>query len=145
MPSGSLETEFSSSPREVWDIISDYDSAPAWVPNLVSVSPLTSGPLTVGSRFAQLMHVMGREMELTITITELDPPVRIAYSGEGKSVKITGRSTISETSNGCALSSDWSIELSGMMRLSTPLAVAWTRDNLKQTMKALADRLSQQG
>ena len=145
MPSGSLETEFSSSPREVWDIISDYDSAPAWVPSLVSVNPLTSGPLTVGSRFAQVMQVMGREMELTITITELDPPTRIAYSGEGKSVKITGRSTISETPSGCTLNSDWSIELSGMMRLSTPLAVAWTRDNLKQTMKALTDRLSQQG
>ncbi len=142
MPSGTVVAEFEASPEAVWKIITDLENATDWVPDLISVQRLDSGPMGVGSRFKELVNVQGRRVEMLVTVKEFDAPLVIAHSGEGGSVKISGRATISETQTGCRVSNDWSVELSGMLRLASPLAGAWTRKNIEDSMEALRGLLS---
>ena len=137
MPSGQVVTEFSAPPEDVWNIITDFENAPSWVPDLMSVRRIDSGPLAIGSQFEQVMRVQGRNMQIALTIREVDAPRTIAHTGEGKSVKISGRATITETPTGCRVVNEWSIELSGLMKLAAPIAGSWTQNNIEESMRAL--------
>ncbi len=141
MPSGTVVADLPAPPERVWEILTDLENAPSWVPDLVSVRRLDNGPMKAGSQFEQVMNVQGRRMEVTITIREFDAPRVIAHSGEGKSVKITGRASIIETPNGCRVTNDWGLELSGLLKLGSPIAGNWTRNNIEQSMSALRARL----
>ena len=141
MPSGTVIADLPVSPQEAWDILADLESAPSWVPDLVSVKLVGSGPLGVGSQLDQVMNVQGRTMEVRLTIKQFDAPRVIAHSGEGKSVRISGRTTIAETPTGCRLTNEWNLELSGFLKLAAPLAGNWTRNNIEQSMRALQARL----
>ncbi len=124
----------------MWSVLVDIENAPNWVPDLVSVRSLDPGATGIGSRFLEVMNVQGRQMEVTITITEFDAPHTIAHTGEGKSIKISGRATISETPSGCRVTNEWGLELSGLLMLASPLAANWTRNNIEQSMAALKSR-----
>ncbi len=144
MPSGTVVTDLSAPPERVWEIITDFENATSWVPDLVSVRRLDSGPLQVGSQFDQVMNVQGKKMDVTLTIRELDAPRVIAHTGDGGSVKISGKATIIETPDGCRVMNEWGLELSGLMRLAGPVAGAWTRNNIEESMRALRERLQRE-
>lgn len=143
MPSGTVVADFPASPVKVWEILADLESAPGWVPDLISVTKLDSSPVGVGSQFEQVMNVQGRRTDVKVMIKEFDAPRVIAHSGKGKSLKINGRATIAETSTGCTVTNEWSLELSGLLKLAAPLAGKWTKNNIEQSMNALREKLKQ--
>ncbi len=141
MPSGTVVADLPASPEKVWEIITDLEHATDWVPDLISVKRLDSGPIRVGSQFDEVMNVQGRKMDVKVTIAQLDAPKVIAHTGEGKSVKINGKATITETPGGCRVMNEWSLELSGLLRLAAPLAGNWTKNNIEHSMRTLRERL----
>ncbi len=141
MPSGTVVAEFPVPAERVWEVITDLENAPTWVPDLVSVQRLDSGPMQVGSRFKEVVNIPGRKVEVTVTIDEFDAPRRIAHSGKGGSVNIGGRTTLVETPDGCRLTNEWSVELSGLLKLATPVAGTWTHNNIEASMAALREKL----
>lgn len=141
MPSGTVTAEISATVETVWEAITDLESAPSWVPDLISVRRVSSGSIGVGSQFEQVMRVQGREVEMTVTIRQFDPPNLIAHTGEGKSVKISGKAILEETSEGCRITNEWSLELSGFLKLAAPIAGNWTKNNIEESMQALKRRL----
>lgn len=141
MPSGTVVADFAAPVARVWEIITDLENAPSWVPDLVSVRHMDSGLTRVGSRFAEVVRVQGREIEMVVTITEYAAPRLIAHEGEGGSVKIGGRTTIDQTPSGCRVTNEWWLELSGMLKLASPIAGNWTRNNIDSSMRALRQQL----
>lgn len=144
MPSGTVVAEISATPERVWQVITDLERAPGWVPDLESVRRIDSGQMGVGARFAEVMRVQGRRVEVTVTITEFSPHERIAHKGEGGSVKIGGSTIIKETATGCTVTNNWSLELSGLLRFASPLAGAWTQKNIQSSMDALKAMLEKE-
>ncbi|MDA0232897.1 MAG: SRPBCC family protein [Chloroflexi bacterium] len=143
MPSGTVIAEFPATVERVWEKIADLENAPSWVPDLISVRRLDSGPTQTGSRFAEVARVQGREIEMVVTITDYAEPHVIAHEGEGGSVKIGGRTTIDATPTGCRVTNEWRLELSGILRFASPIAGNWTRNNIETSMRelrALLDR-----
>jgi carbon monoxide dehydrogenase subunit G len=144
MPSGTVTTEFPTPVESVWEIITDVEQAPSWVPDLVSVRRIDTGPIQVGSQFAEVMRVQGRQIDIVVEIIEYAAPRLIAHEGQGGSVKIGVRTTIDETPSGCRVTNEWRLELSGMLRLASPIAVNWTRNNIESSMRGLRQRLEQE-
>jgi uncharacterized protein YndB with AHSA1/START domain len=137
MPSGTVEADFAASPERVWSVLVDLENAPSWVPDVVSVKKLDSTPIGTGSRFAEVVEVQGRKMDLTVSVTEFDPPRRIAHRGIGKSVEIGGQTSVVPTPTGCRVINEWSLELSGFLKLGSSIAATWTRRNIEASMEAL--------
>lgn len=144
MPSGTVVAEIAATVEQVWDVITDLENAPQWVPDLLSVRRIDSGPLGVGSKFEQIMNVQGRKVEMIVTIEELDAPQVISHSGKGGSVKIGGRATLSETPDGCNVINEWTLELSGLLKLASPIAGNWTQNNIEESMRRLRTRFEHQ-
>jgi carbon monoxide dehydrogenase subunit G len=137
MPSGTVEAVFAATAEAVWAVLVDLESAPSWVPDVISVKKLDPGPVGVGARFAQVVEVQGRRMELLVTLAEFDPPRRIAHKGVGNSVQLGGRTTVIPAEDGCRVIHEWSLELSGFLKLGSSIAASWTRRNIEASMEAL--------
>jgi uncharacterized protein YndB with AHSA1/START domain len=137
MPSGSLTTDFAASPERIWAVISDIESAPQWVPDMLSSRRVDSGPLGKGSRFEQVMRVQGRRVTATVEIVEYAEGKTMAHTGQGGPVKFGGRFELTPTESGCSVTNSWWLELSGMLRLASPVAASWARKNIEDSMSAL--------
>ena len=141
MPSGTVEAEFNAPAERVWAVLTDLENTPQWVPDVISVKRLDPGPIGAGSRLAQVVEVQGRRMDLLVNVTEFDPPRRISHRGTGKSVEISGRTTVVPTEHGCRVTNEWSLELSGLLKLGSSIAASWTRRNIEASMEALRKRV----
>lgn len=66
-----------------FDYLADFSSTAEWDPGIDHAERLDDGPVDVGSRFRVVARFLGRDVELTYTVTEHDPAGRrIVLRGE---------------------------------------------------------------
>ena len=66
------------SPEEVFTFMTDIRKSGHWIPGLISIDPLTRGPLRVGSQWSEIRRVGERENKTIVEVVEHQGP------GEGK-------------------------------------------------------------
>jgi uncharacterized membrane protein len=59
---------------EVFSYIATVENSPAWQEPVLEAKRLSSGPLSVGSRAAQIITLLGRRYEQLLEITAYEPP-----------------------------------------------------------------------
>jgi dehydrogenase/reductase SDR family member 12 len=73
--------------EEVFAALADFSRLDEWDPMFDDAEQVTPGPITVGTTFATRGSVAGRDLELDLTVTELDPPHRIVLAGQGDGLR----------------------------------------------------------
>jgi hypothetical protein len=122
------EAELPASPEHVWEVATPPAGWPAWLSLHVRWPQEPPADLAVGSRFQQVVSLLGLPIPVAWTITDLEAPHVFAMAGEAiAGVKITIRFDISPAPTGADLVV--SAELSG----------ALVAGSLKSTVQKYAD------
>lgn len=74
---------FSQPPSEVFEALTDLPGASAWMPNLVGIDLLTSGPFGVGTEWRETRKMFGKESTEQFEVTRCDPPTRVSIRVDG--------------------------------------------------------------
>src|SRR5262245_22426694 len=75
--------DIAAPPERVFAAISSVDALHAWMPNLVSIEPLTEGNVRVGSQWRETRKLMGHQASEVFEVTALDAPRRLGLRVDG--------------------------------------------------------------
>ena len=107
--------------EQVFAFLSDIGNAPRWQRGVVSSKKISDGPMAVGTKFTESMHVMGMKFDADCEVTAFEPPRRITMIADGKIVHYQGTFNLEPSSLGTRLSVDALVALKGFWRLLSPL------------------------
>ena len=69
--------------ERVWNVLADIERQPEWMDEMKSVRMTTPPPTGVGSRGEATVRIFGISVTDPVTITEFEPPHRLAVRHEG--------------------------------------------------------------
>ncbi len=69
-----LTIEVARTPEDVFAYLTDVSNLPAWQSGVRTAQIEDAGPPRVGARIRESRHLLGRELNTTLEITEYDPP-----------------------------------------------------------------------
>ena len=76
-----------ASPEEVFAYLADLDNLAEWQSGVVSAESTSGGEMGVGSSVVVVRELMGQRIEAPLTVTEYEPPRRMAIGSEVSGVK----------------------------------------------------------
>ena len=144
MPSGSVSIDVAATPEAAFAVVADMTQAPRWVPDLVSVTKVTDGPVAVGTRYTEVVQMGDKQGDGELWVTVHEPPRVYAHDGQGGPARFSARFTIEPAGDGCRVVHDYEVKLTGMARLMAPLMSKWVEKNSRAAMDNLK-RLIEQG
>lgn len=117
-------------PQQVFDYLSDFTTTTEWDPGTV-VTTLIQGDGGVGTTYHNRSKSLGRESELTYTVTELAPLTRLALRGANKTVTAQDTMTMKPAGSGTEVTYTVDFEFKGVAKFVAPL--------LRPALKKLGD------
>lgn len=129
-------------PEQVFDVLSDLERAPEWVPDLLSVKKLTPGPVVVGTRYAERVRMGSREGDAELEVTEHERPRVFAHRGKGGPASFGARFVLEAEDGGTRVTHEYELRMSGMFKLMTPMMAGWVKKNSEAAMASLARHFS---
>lgn len=138
------EIEVARPRAEVAAFACDPDNATSWYVNITSVQWRTERPLAVGSRFAFVAEFLGRRLEYTYEVVELEPTERfVMRTSEGPFPMETTYAWEDTTTDGTRMTLRNRGEPSGFARIAGLfMAVAMRRAN-RNDLRRLKQALEQ--
>jgi carbon monoxide dehydrogenase subunit G len=89
MPGFIRRIQISADVARVFEVLTDLDRMPDWMPSVHWVENLTGGPLRKGSRLAETRDHGGRERTTELEVTGFDPPRMFRASGGAMGLTVT--------------------------------------------------------
>jgi uncharacterized protein YndB with AHSA1/START domain len=59
--------------QELWDYLSDVSNVPVWMSYVLEAEQTSEGPLGVGTKFQGVSHFLGRRIQRTSEVTQIEP------------------------------------------------------------------------
>ena len=143
MPEGSITLHVPKGPDEAFAYVSDFEKAPEWISEMANIQKVTPGEVGVGTRFTQTVSLAGAPVEMTVQVTEYDPPRVYAYDGEGGPAQFTARFTFEPDGDGTRIRHDYDVTLGGALKLMGPMVGSWLKKNTETAIEKLERRLSE--
>lgn len=70
-------------PQQVFDYISDFSRHHEWARNEISITPVSPGPVKLGSKFRSIGKQAGKEWPSSLEVTAFEPPRRFEFTATG--------------------------------------------------------------
>ena len=100
-------------PDEVFAYLSDLEKLSEWQAGVVSARRTSEGPMGVGATALVTREVVGNRVEAPLTITEHDPPRRLAIGSEVSGVKAHATLDFEPSEDGEATDLTFAMEIRG--------------------------------
>jgi uncharacterized protein YndB with AHSA1/START domain len=107
------------SPQEVWGYLTDFGNAKQWMTGVEEMTPLTQGPIEVGSRF----RFKARGKERDSYVTAFEPGKRIALTSTQGGVTATYTYSLASAGNSTEVTLNAVCHATGFWKLLHPIIV----------------------
>ncbi len=102
-------------PAEVFAYLSNLDNLAEWQSGVMTARRTSDGEIGVGATAVVTRELMGQRMEAPLTVTEYDPPRRLAIGSEVSGVKANATLDLAPTEDGKATDLAFAMEIRGSM------------------------------
>ena len=140
---GVAQIHVRAQPEAAFAYVADLKNAPQWVPDLVSVTQETEGELGVGTRYTETVQMGNRRNVAELDVTEYDPPRVFAHQGQGGPARFTARFEFKPDNGGTLIVHHYTVRMTGLSILLSPLTNRWVRKNTEAAMAALQTILNE--
>jgi uncharacterized membrane protein len=123
--------------ESVYAYVMDFPRWPEWRMALNNASQVSDGPVGVGTHVVVSGHMMGRDLDMDIEITELEPNERIGFRTSAGPVELEGAFTFEAVPEGTLLSVIGQAEPKGVLALAGPLIARQVHDMWSEDLAAL--------
>jgi hypothetical protein len=108
-------------PTEAFAYMADFSNARLWDPTVSQARRTDEGPLGAGSTFELVARFAGRNVPLTYSIVEFEPPLRVALEARRGFVSRDTITVDAADDGGSVVHYDALLSFTGMGRLFEPL------------------------
>ena len=131
-------------PAEVFAYLSDLENLAEWQMGVKSARPTSEGEMRVGATALVARELMGQTIEAPLTITEYDPPTRLAIGSEVSGVKAHGTLDLAPTSDRAGTDLTFAMEIRGSMLTAfmEPMIASAAGGDIDASLKRLQERFS---
>jgi uncharacterized membrane protein len=135
--SGSVEIRQPSD--RVFAFVSTVENAPKWQSELTESRLLTEGPLRVGSKFKEVVKLLGRPIELICETTELEPGRKLAFKSDNDRTMQFDVTFLVEPQGGSAsrVTITSNTRVGGLLRLLEPFFAGEVKSASKKELERL--------
>jgi carbon monoxide dehydrogenase subunit G len=112
--------ETTATPEAVFAYLSDFTTTTEWDPGTVETVRV-SGDGGTGTTYRNRSRFLGRETELTYTVTEHSPPTRVVLTGENRSVRAVDTMEIEASGAGSRVTYTADFDFRGLGKVVAPL------------------------
>ncbi len=100
--------------------LADFGNAEQWDPGTQSSTRQDSGPVQVGSSWANVSKILGRETDLTYRLERLEAN-RVTLVGRNDTATSTDDITVRPSGSGSEITYESTVDLHGLAKLGTPV------------------------
>jgi carbon monoxide dehydrogenase subunit G len=112
--------ETTATPEAVFAYLSDFTTTTEWDPGTVETVRV-SGDGGTGTTYRNRSRFLGRETELTYTVTEHSPPTRLVLAGENRNVRAVDTMEIEAIGAGSRVTYTADFDFRGLGKVVAPL------------------------
>jgi uncharacterized membrane protein len=121
---------------EVFAFISNLENIPKWQSEVVNSRVLSSGPLQKGTRFEEVVTVMGKKMPTLCEVTDYQPTKIFGFKSDSANmISYIGQFQFEPNGTGTKLTVDAAFSLKGFWRIMEPLFGMEVRKGIGDELK----------
>lgn len=139
-----VEGEIDRPVEEVFDYITDVSHDPEWIGSVSSVKPPESG-MAKGATWMRTVDAPFGSTDIVLECTEFERPTRFSYQAQdgmmGGRLRNALVTKLSATDGGTRVTAAPTIEVSGVLRLLSPLVKRMTKSETTDTVHNLQTKL----
>jgi ribosome-associated toxin RatA of RatAB toxin-antitoxin module len=127
---------------DVWAFMDNLDNYPVFTPGLAEMRETTPGPRQIGSQIVWIYHFLGQQFEVTLEVTEYQPPNRFGANISAGPIQMRGTWDYAPldaraTTLRCTLEG----ETAGVFKLADPLVARAMERQMAASYGTLKDLL----
>ena len=127
---------------EVFDYVSDFNTAHEWRAEVVESTASPAGPMTVGTRLREVAVVAGRRIVTESVVDALEPGSRFTFAHLSGPLPVSGEYRCTTVAAGTRVDYTLHVELRGWWVLAAPLFRLTGPRTINRSFKALQARLN---
>jgi uncharacterized membrane protein len=127
---------------DVFAFISNVENIPRWQSEVVTSKVVSPSPLRSGTRFEEVVRILGRRVSTVCEVTDYQPTKRFGFrSISGTSIAYDGQMQFEPNGRGTHLTLSATFRLKGFWKLAEPLFRFDVRKAISEELKALKSLL----
>ena len=131
-----------ATPADVFAYLSDLDNLAEWQTGITEARRTSEGEMGVGATALVTRELMGQSIQAPLTVTEYEPPHRMAIGSEVSGVKAHATLELAPIEDGAATDLSFAMEIRGSLLTGfmEPMIASAAGGDIEATLARLRER-----